>query len=152
MDKKFKVDREILLFAFRYSLGRMSYAPAVITDNIKLNINNISTEDIEVYIKEINEYENYGMEMDRQHWLNFKDYLQRELDRRNGLMNIKKFKQGDKVQIRTLIGEESPCVEIGDIGIVQYIDVKNQFPIRLKINGKDDYGFKEEELNYMNTR
>lgn len=150
MNKKFKVDREILFFAFKYSLGRMSYAPTVITDNIKSNIYNISAGDIEAYIREIDQCECYGIKMDKQHWLNFKDYLQRELDRRNGLINIK-FKQGDKVQIRTLIEEESSCVEIGDVGIIQYIDIKNEFPIRLKINGKDDYGFKEEELDYMGT-
>lgn len=82
MEKKYKVDRNILFFAFRYSLGRMSYAPGVVTNNIKANIKEISTGDIEAYIGEINECESYGMEMDKQHWLNFKNYLERELNQR----------------------------------------------------------------------
>lgn len=82
MDNKFKVDREILIFAFRYALGRMTYAPYTVMDNIKTNIKDISTEDIELYLKEINECNNYGMEMDSQCWLNFKDYLQNILNQR----------------------------------------------------------------------
>lgn len=84
-NKNFKVDREILFFAFRYALGRMSYAPSTVTDNIKANINNVSTSDIEAYIKEIKEHTNYGMEMDKTHWLNFVKYLEIELEKRNSI-------------------------------------------------------------------
>lgn len=79
---KFKVDREILIFAFRYALGRESFAPSIVTDNIKANIDNINTNDIKLYIKEINECNNYGMEMDKQHWLKFKNYLENILYKR----------------------------------------------------------------------
>lgn len=82
MDKKFRVDRETLFFAFRYALGRMTYAPDTVMDNIKANIKDISTGDIETYIKEIKECENYGMDMDKKHWLNFNDYLENELKKR----------------------------------------------------------------------
>lgn len=82
-DKTFNVDRNILFFAFRYALGRMSYAPSTVTDNIKANITNVSTTDILAYIKEIKEFTNYGMEMDKIHWLNFVDYLENELKKRN---------------------------------------------------------------------
>lgn len=34
-NEKLKVDREILFFAFRYALGRMSFAPSTVMDNIK---------------------------------------------------------------------------------------------------------------------
>lgn len=82
MDKKYKVDREMIFFAFRYALGRMSYAPSTVTDNIKANIDEISTGDIEAYIKEIKETTNYGMEMDKKHWLGFVEYLEKELEKR----------------------------------------------------------------------
>lgn len=82
MEKTLKVDREILFFAFRYALGRMSYAPSTVMDNIKENIDKISTGDIQAYIREIGECENYGMTMDETHWLDFKVYLENELKNR----------------------------------------------------------------------
>lgn len=88
MDKKFKVDRNILFFAFRYALGRMTYAPSTVIDNIKANIKNIRTNDIEVYIKEINECNNYGMEIDKKCWLNLKNYLEDELNKRKYIKHL----------------------------------------------------------------
>lgn len=81
-DNNLTVERDVLLFAFRYSLGRMSYAPGKVTDAIKDNIENISTVDIKQYIKEIYECENYGMDFDKKHWLNFAKYLENELGNR----------------------------------------------------------------------
>ncbi len=82
MDKNLSVDREVLFFAFRYALGRMSYAPSTVMDNIQTNIKKISDGDIKQYIKEINECEHYGMEMDERHWLEFKQFLEKELENR----------------------------------------------------------------------
>lgn len=76
------VDRDILFFAFRYSLGRMTYAPYTVVSAIKDNINNICSGDIERYIKEIRECENYGMDFDKEHWLNFAKYLEEILHNR----------------------------------------------------------------------
>lgn len=69
------VSREVLLFAFRYSLGRETYAPYVVTKAIKDNIKNITDEDINLYIKEILECSMYGADMDKEHWLDFAEYL-----------------------------------------------------------------------------
>jgi hypothetical protein len=82
LDRSLKVERSILFFAFRYALGRSSYAPNTVVDNIKANIKGISVGDIKAYIKEINECENYGMDMDKRHWMNFRDYLINELKQR----------------------------------------------------------------------
>lgn len=82
MDKKYKVDREVLFYAFRYALGRMSYAPITVMDNIKANIKDLSTGDISAYIKEIDGCEHFGMQMDEISWLEFKDYLVKELNTR----------------------------------------------------------------------
>lgn len=73
------VDRDILFFAFRYSLGRMTYAPYTVVSAIKENINNICSGDIKMYIKEIRECEHYGMDFDKEHWLNFANYLEKVL-------------------------------------------------------------------------
>lgn len=81
-DKELLVGRDILFFAFRYALGRMTYAPHSVTTAIKNNINNISTHDIEQYIKEIYECESYGMDFYKEHWLNFVKYLEEELQKR----------------------------------------------------------------------
>lgn len=77
-----KVSRESLIFAFRYSLGRESYAPRVITDDIKSNIENIDNGTIELFIREIKDCEHYGMNFDKTHWLNFKTYLENILEKR----------------------------------------------------------------------
>lgn len=79
MDKKHLVDRDILFYAFRYALGRRSYAPAVVVDNIKANIRNISKGDIKAYIREISECDDLGDEMDVRFWNGFKNYLENEL-------------------------------------------------------------------------
>lgn len=76
------VSRETLIFAFRYSLGRESYAPRVVTDDIKKNIKNIDNGTIELFIREIDSNEYYGMSFDKTHWLNFKDYLANVLKER----------------------------------------------------------------------
>lgn len=78
----FKVERDILIFAFRYALGRMSCAPYTVVNAIKSNIKNISDNDIRLYIKEIQECENYGMDFDKEYWLNLKKYLEDELKNR----------------------------------------------------------------------
>ena len=85
MSKIFKVDRETLFFAFRYALGRMTYAPYTITENIKANIDNVSTGDIKLYIKEIKECSNYGMKFDEKYWLEFVAFLEEELNKRERL-------------------------------------------------------------------
>ena len=81
--KSLSVSRESLIFAFRYSLGRESYAPRKVTDDIKKNIESIDNGTIELFIREIDSSEHYGMSFDKTHWLNFKDYLINVLNERN---------------------------------------------------------------------
>ena len=78
----YKVDRFILMFALRYVLGRKTTASQIVVDNIKANIDKIPSDEIQAYIKEIEECKNYGMEMDRRVWMDFKTYLQDELNKR----------------------------------------------------------------------
>lgn len=81
-DKNLEVDRNILFFSFRYALGRMTYAPSVVIDNIKNNIEKIPDSEIKLYIKEIDEFGNYGMECDIKTWSNFSNFLKNELKKR----------------------------------------------------------------------
>lgn len=82
MDKNLLVDRNILIYSFRYALGRKSYSPGIVIDNIKKNIDKISSNDIELYIKEIDEYSGYGLDFDKNMWMAFSDYLKSELKKR----------------------------------------------------------------------
>lgn len=82
MDKNLLVDRNILIYSFRYALGRKSYSPGIVIDNIKNNIDKISSNDIELYIKEIDEYSGYGLDFDKNMWMEFSDYLKSELKKR----------------------------------------------------------------------
>lgn len=82
MDKIFKVERDILLYALRYAIGRMTFAPTIVMDNIKANIDLFTESDIELIIRDIKDKEiyGYGMECDKKQWLGFIDYLSKELD------------------------------------------------------------------------
>lgn len=81
-DKVFEVDRNILFFSFRYALGRMTYAPSTVIDNIKFNLDKIPSHEIELYIREIEEFENYGMDCDVKTWTSFLKFLKIELEKR----------------------------------------------------------------------
>lgn len=82
MKEQFEVSREILIYAFRYAIGRQSSAPDNVIEAIKDNITTLSDHDIELYIREINECTYYGMECDKINWLNLKKYLQNVLNER----------------------------------------------------------------------
>lgn len=82
MKKFFKVDRNTLLFSLRYSLGRESAAPSIIIDNIKHNIDLLDADDLHLFIKEISDCSNYGMNFDKTNWENFSEYLKAELKKR----------------------------------------------------------------------
>lgn len=78
-----QVDKDVLFFAFRYSLGRMSYAPYTTMGAIKENIDRLSISEIKKYLKEIYECEDYGMDFDEEHWLEFAKYLEQEIINRS---------------------------------------------------------------------
>ena len=84
MDKQFKVDREILMYAMRYALGRMTFAPIVAIENIKYNIDLFTKGDLEALIMDIENQESFGMQSlgmdcDVKTWLSFKQYLKNKI-------------------------------------------------------------------------
>ena len=52
---RYDQQREMLIYAFRYALGRQSYAPHTMMDIILKNKNILSEQDIELIIREIDE-------------------------------------------------------------------------------------------------
>ena len=76
----------IVLCAFRYALGRMTYIPSVVAGFIKANINEIETRDIHIMIREIGECHeegHLGMDCDVKLWLDLRKWLEGELDKRD---------------------------------------------------------------------
>lgn len=80
--KNLNVDREMIIFAFRYSIGRMTFAPTIVVDNVKNNIDKITKEDMELMVREINEAKQLGMRCDVAVWTSFKEYLEKEIQKR----------------------------------------------------------------------
>ena len=76
-NKYLKVDRSVLMFAMRYAIGRQTFAPTIVMENIKYNIHLLSSNEIGMMVRDINDHiGSYGMEPDRKQWMNFKEYLE----------------------------------------------------------------------------
>lgn len=80
MKKIFVVERDILMYALRYSLGRQTFAPITVIENIKNNIYKLNQNDIKLMIKEIKEQEHYGADVDTKSWMSFLSYLNKKLE------------------------------------------------------------------------
>ena len=68
----------MMLFAFRYALGRRTYAVNIVCEYIKKNINQLNTNDIQLIIKEIQDAasnNNLGDECDKQCWNELMEWL-----------------------------------------------------------------------------
>lgn len=82
MNKKIIADETILFFAFRYALGRKTTAPSIVIETIMINLKELSTHMLQSCIREINECNNYGMDVDKRNWMNLKNELKKEIRRR----------------------------------------------------------------------
>jgi len=65
--------QHIYISALRYALGRKSYIVSATVDTLKKV--ELSEQTISVMIRDIEECEDYGMEMDKEDWLGLLDYL-----------------------------------------------------------------------------
>ena len=68
MNLIFKFDEEILIYAFRYCLGRMSYAVSICVDNILDNWDNLTPAAKDLIYKEIKDCNDLGMDIDAEEW------------------------------------------------------------------------------------
>ena len=86
-------ESEIYFYAFRYCLGRMTYAVSDFCRQAAKVIAEIGTHDLKLMDKEISEAEQWdkehpnfhsrlGMECDRAEWLKFRETVRKELEKR----------------------------------------------------------------------
>lgn len=69
---KFEVGPTILVFAFRYALGRMTYAPSLVVEALIENEDQIPVHTRKLIVQEIKDHEssfgNLGMDCDKETW------------------------------------------------------------------------------------
>lgn len=86
-------DAEMIFYAFRYCLGRQTYAVSDFCDYAKAHITQFRTKELNLMVREITEYETrdakenckikwLGDECDRVCWLNLREVIKKELEKR----------------------------------------------------------------------
>lgn len=76
---------EIVFYAFRYCLGRATYAPSVFQQAALKNIEYIDSRDLKLMCQEIadaDKEQRLGMDCDKVAWLNFRDIIEKQLKQR----------------------------------------------------------------------
>lgn len=81
-NNKIEIREDILFFAFRYALGRMSTAPSVVATEIRNSLKVLSDSILYSIVREIDECKNYGMEIDKMTWMMLRDDVREELETR----------------------------------------------------------------------
>lgn len=87
-------DAEMLFWAFRYCLGRRTYAVSDFCDYATAHITQFRTKELNLMVREITEYEQrdaeddtefkwLGDECDRVDWLKLREVIKKELEKRN---------------------------------------------------------------------
>ena len=71
-----KVTEESLFYAFRYALGKKTFAPRIVMNDILENIYSFEEKTIVMMIKEIEQAPYLGMDFDKIEWLKFKEKLE----------------------------------------------------------------------------
>ena len=79
MDENFQ---EILVSAVRYALGRMTYIVGLTVDYITPMIRNLDLKYINIMIDDIDRQREYGMDMDKDEWMELLGRLRAERERR----------------------------------------------------------------------
>lgn len=83
MKNQFLVERDVMFFGLRYSLGRRTFAPSTMVENIKNNLDKFTDNDISLMMRDIGEHKGmYGDKCDEDLWLGFIIFLKEELKRR----------------------------------------------------------------------
>lgn len=84
-----KVDNEdfgiLAVCAIRYCRGRQTYMPSLVRGIVKEHISDISNKDLQVMINDCESqalWDDYGSEYDKQGWLEWKEMLITEQERR----------------------------------------------------------------------
>lgn len=82
-----RVEKDILFYALEYSLGRQTFAPITVMNNITKNINEFLDWELENMVRRIKSHEelhgNLGSESDKKDWYDFVDYLNRKVGKKD---------------------------------------------------------------------
>lgn len=86
-NKEITIDKKdfrlLILGTFRYSLGRMTYMPIFVKDTVLKHIDDLDEKLIKLMIDEIKSCNHYGMDFDKEMWLDLKDKLEEYLIEKN---------------------------------------------------------------------
>ena len=76
----------LAICAIRYCQGRQTYMPKLVQGIVKLHISEISDKDLQVLINDCESQAmwggNYGSDYDKQNWLEYRDFLIAEQNKR----------------------------------------------------------------------
>ena len=79
--------QKLIIYAERYAIGRMTYAPHEVGDIIKKHLDKVENGTLGVLINDIEHQSQYpwglGADCDKKMWLALLDTLKNERDRRN---------------------------------------------------------------------
>ncbi len=77
------LNNRIIIYAFRYALGRMSGSASDVCDCIKENVDSFKSWELKQIIEEIKQYEEMygklGMDCDKQTWYNLIEFLEERI-------------------------------------------------------------------------
>lgn len=79
------VSEDVLFWAFRYTLGRMTYSVQDVTTAITMNIANLTDKTARQMLKELHEAwgnNALGMEMDKEEWLKVINLLEKKVSKK----------------------------------------------------------------------
>ena len=88
--KSFKLDQNLFLYSMMYCLNRQSVAPSIFVDNVKDNVEHLTTQTLKFMLRDLRrEFEIYdgvlGSEtIDTPMWLGFAEWLENEIKLREG--------------------------------------------------------------------
>ena len=88
--KPFKLDQNIYLYSMMYCLNRQSVAPSIFVDNVKDNIEHLTTKTLKFMLRDLRgDFEIYdgvlGSEtIDAPMWYEFAEWLENEIKLREG--------------------------------------------------------------------
>ena len=75
---------DMLIYGFRYCLGRLSYSVAVCIDYLTPLVPYIHVESLKLISREISEYRHFKEDdFTTKDWFKFKEFVDKEIERRN---------------------------------------------------------------------
>ena len=90
--KPFKLDQNLFLYSVMYCLNRQSVAPSIFVDNVKDNVEHLTTKTLKFMLRDLRiDFEVYdgvlGSEaIDTSMWSDFAEWLENEIKLREGVV------------------------------------------------------------------